>query len=199
MIPLSTDAANLILGPADMYIGPFGATEPPDSDVTPNGPSFIPGSPWIGVGGTDGGITFEVDSTYTDLTVDQVLMGVGARLTGVKMSVTAKLAEITLENISYALNQLASPAAGSGYSTLDIPVGRSSTQPTYAALLIDGWAPELSGGAAALRRLIVRKVLSTAKVTLAYDRKTQQSLDCTWNVYFVSDSITPAHAVDQQE
>jgi hypothetical protein len=196
---LSVDVANLVLGPCDLYIGPYMAAEPPDSAVTPNGPTNPPGSPFIDVGGTDGGVTFEVDSEFTELTVDQIIMGVGARMTGVKMSVTAKLAEVTLSNISQALNQLATPAAGAGYSTLDIPVGKASTQPKYACLLIDGWAPELPSGEPALRRLIVRKVLSTAKVALAYDKKTQQSLDCTWNVYFVSDSIVPVHIVDQEE
>lgn len=191
------NAANLVLGPARLYVAPFGSTEPADSAVTPNGPTNPPSAPWTDVGGTDGGVTFEVDNTYTDLTVDQLTMNVGARLTEMKMTVTAKLAEMTLANLQSALNSIGTTGSGSGYSTLDIPVGSSSTQPSYAALIIDGWAPTLSTGAAALRRVIVRKVLSQVKATLAYDKKTQQMLDCTFTAYYVSSSINPVHVVDQ--
>lgn len=197
MILIAVNAANLVLGPARLYVAPFGSTEPADSAVTPNGPSSPPSSPWTDVGGTDGGVTFEVDNTYTDLTVDQLTMNVGARLTEMKMTVTAKLAEITLANLQTALNSIGTTGSGSGYSTLDIPVGSSSTQPSYAALIIDGWAPTLSTGAAALRRVIVRKVLSQVKATLSYDKKTQQMLDCTFTAYYVSSSINPVHVIDQ--
>ena len=188
---------NLVLGPATLYVAPFGTTEPADSTVTPNGPSYIPSSPWADVGGTDGGVNFEVDSTYTALNVDQIIMEVGARLTEIKMSVTAKLAEVTLANMNNALNSIATSSGGSGYSTLDIPVGSAATQPSYAAVMIQGWAPILSTGAAALRRVIVRKVLSQTKVGLMSDKKTQQSYDCSWSAYFVSSSIVPCHIVDQ--
>lgn len=198
MITVAVNAANLVLGPAVLYVAAFGATEPADSAVTPNGPSNPPGAPWTDVGGTDGGVVFEADNTYTGLQVDQVIMEVGARLTDMKMQVTAKLSEMTLANLQVALNNIATTSQGTGYSTLDIPVGTSATQPSYAALLIDGWAPMLSTGAPARRRVIVRKVLSQAKVTLAHDKKTQQGLDCTFQAYFVSPSITPVHIVDQQ-
>jgi hypothetical protein len=55
----------------------------------------------------------------------------------------------------------------------------------------------LTTGAPALRRVIVRKVLSQVKATLAYDKKTQQAYDVTWQAYFVSSSINPVHVVDQ--
>lgn len=197
MVPISVNAANLVLGPARLYVAPFGATEPADSAVTPNGPTNPPSTPWTDVGGTDGGVTFEVDNTYTDLSVDQIVMNVGARLTEMKMTVTAKLSEMTLTNLQTALNSIGTTGSGSGFSTLDIPVGSAATQPTYAALLIDGWAPMLSTGAPALRRIIVRKVLSQVKAQLSYDKKTQQGYECTFAAYFVSNSINPVHVVDQ--
>jgi len=197
MIPLAVNAANLVLGPARLYVAQFGAAEPQDVDVTPNGPSTPPSAPWTDVGGTDGGVTFEADNTYTDLAVDQIVMNVGSRLTEMKMTVTAKLSEVTLANLQTALNQVGTVGAGTGYSTLDIAVGSAATQPSYAALIIDGWAPMLSTGAPALRRVIVRKVLSQVKATLAYDKKTQQGLDCTFSAYYVSSSIAPVHIVDQ--
>lgn len=195
---MAVTASNLVLGPARLYVGSFGSAEPADSAVTPNGYLTPPSSAmWTDVGGTDGGVTAEIDSTYTGLTVDQIIMEVGARLTELKLSVTAKLAELTLANMNFALNQVGIIAPNTGYTTMDIPVGVSSTQPTYAALLVDGWAPYTQAGTPALRRIIVRKVLSQTKIGLAYDKKTQQSFDCSWSAYYVSSSITPWHQVDE--
>lgn len=195
---MAVTATNLVLGPARFHVGEFGAVEPDDADVTPNGPSTPPDpAVWTDVGGTDGGVNFEVDSTYTDLTVDQIIMAVGARLTELKVSTAAKLAEMTLQNMNFALNQVGIIDTHTGYTTMDIPVGSSATQPKYAALIIDGWAPYTPSGNPALRRVIIRKVLSQTKAGLGYDKKTQQSFDCTWETYYVSDSIVPVHIVDQ--
>lgn len=194
---MAVNASNLALGPAILYVAPFGTAEPTDASVTPTGYLTPPGGAWTDVGGTDGGVSFEVDSTYQDLQVDQLTMMVGARLTEMKMTVTAKLAEVTLANLNTALNSIATIGSGSGYSTLDIPVGQTSTQPTYAALCIYGWAPMLSTGYPALRRIIVRKVLSQVKVGMTYDKKTQLAYDCTFSAYFVSSSIPPVHITDE--
>ena len=195
---MAVTASNLILGPARLYIGAFGATEPLDSTVTPNGVSTPPASPtWTDVGGTDGGIQYSVEGTLTDLGVDQIIMSVGARLTDLKMMVTTKMSELTLTNMSNALNQITQTGSGSGYATQDVTVTSAASQPTYSALIIDGWAPYLATGASALRRVIVRKVLATPKISLMYDRKTQASYDVSWTCYFVSNSINPVHVVDQ--
>jgi hypothetical protein len=195
---MAVTASNLVLGPARLYVGAFGAAEPADNSVTPNGYLVPPNSAvWTDVGGTDGGVTVEIDSTYTGLTVDQIIMEVGARLTELKMSVTAKLSEMTLANMNFALNQVGTIAINTGYTTFDIPVGSAATQPTYAAILVDGWAPYTVAGSPALRRVIVRKALTQTKVGLVSDKKTQQSLDCNWSVYYVSSSITPYHQVDE--
>jgi hypothetical protein len=199
MIPIAVTPANLVVGPARLYVAPFGSVEPADSAVTPNGPTTPPGAPWTDVGGTDGGVTLELDNTYTDLQVDQLTLNVGARLTEMKITVTAKLSEMTLGNLQTALNNIGTLGGGTGYSTLDIPVGATSTQPTYAGLIIDGWAPTLASGQPALRRVIVRKVLSQVKASLTYDKKTQQGLSCTFSAYYVSSSIAPLHLVDQQQ
>jgi hypothetical protein len=194
---LSVNAANLVLGPARLYVAAFGTTEPLDSTVTPNGTTTPPASPWADVGGTDGGVAFAVANTYTDLAVDQLIMAVGSRLTDMKMTVTTKMSEMTFGNLNTALNNIATTGSGSGYTTLDIPVGSAATQPTYAALCLDAWAPMLNTGAPALGRIIVRKVLSDVKVNQMYDRKTQASLDVTFNAFFVSNSIAPVHLVYQ--
>jgi hypothetical protein len=195
---LTVNASNLVLGPASLYVAPFGnATEPQDSTVTPNGFLTPPGSPWVDVGGTDGGVTFETDLTYQALTVDQLTMDVGARLTESKMQVTAKLSEMTFANLQTAINNIGITSTGDGFQTMEIPVGATSTQPSYVALIVDGWAPMTTSGTPALRRIIVRKVLSQVKASFTFDKKTQDSFDCTFVCYYVSSTINPVHIVDE--
>ena len=193
---MAVTASNLVLGPASMYVAPFGTAEPTDASVTPNGYLTPPGGAWVDVGGTEGGVSFEADTKYTDLAVDQIIMNVGARLTELSMMVTTKLSEVTLGNLTTALNSITSSGSGTGYSTTDITVTSAASQPTYAAIIIHGWAPLLSTGAPALRRITIRKVLSQAKVALMYDKKTQASYSTTFNAFFVSNSINPVHIVD---
>lgn len=195
MISISVNAQNLVLGPARISWAAFGTTEPTDVSVTNDGWLTPPPSPWTDFGGTDGGVNLEIDTTYTALTVDQIIMDVGARLTELKMSVTAGLAEISDVNIAQALNNIVSQTAGSGYTTTDILVGSPATQPDYLALCIDGWGPLTANGAPTLRRAIVRKVLSTAKIQFTADKKSQQKLDCTFNAYYVGGGVAPVHIV----
>lgn len=194
---MAVNSLNLTLGPARLYLAPFGTTPPPDSAVTPNGPTNPPSAPWTDVGGTDGGIVFSAEGTLTDLAVDQIIMPVGSRLTDLKMSIQTKLAEVTLSNMNAALNSIMTSASGTGYATSDITVTSAATQPTYTAMILDGQAPTLSTGAPALRRIVVPKALATPKVSLTYDRKNMASYDVTWNVYFVSSSANPVHVIDQ--
>jgi hypothetical protein len=179
------------MGPARIYWASFGATEPADATVANDGWLTPPPAPWLDLGGTDGGVNLEVDTTYTAKTVDQIIMDAGATLTALKMSVTAPLAEISDQNLAISLNNIVESGEGEGFVTLEIMDGTFATQSQYSALIIDGWGPELDNGAPALRRCIVRKVLSEAKVSLANDKKTQQKIATTWNTYFVGEGIKP--------
>jgi hypothetical protein len=197
VVKIAINDSNLVLGPATLYVASYPAAEPQDATVTPNGYLTPPGTPWVDVGATDGGVTFEVDNTYTDLAADQVTMAVGSRLTESKMQVTAKLSEMTFTNLQTAINNIGVTASGTGWQSMEIPVGTASTQPSYMALIVDGWAPMTTGGTPALRRIIVRKVLSQVKASFTFDRKTQQSLDCTFTCYYVSGTQNPVHLVDE--
>lgn len=177
---------NLVMGPATIYWGAFGATEPTDATVndTPQA------SAWNDMGGTEGGASFDVSSKYTNLQVDQIVDIPGARLTERMVTVTTKLAEPTLENLAFALND-GTAGSGSGYKTYDPNYASSATQPTYHALILDGWAP-----GSFRRRLIVRKVLSTAGIKYAYNKGTQSVFDVTFSCFYVSSVIPPFHLVD---
>lgn len=186
---------NLVQGPATLYTGAFGATEPADSAVTSNPNSSV----WTDVGGIADGtaVLLEIDLTYSEQGVDQLPMPVGARLTKHAVQITAALAEATLTNMTLSLNQLTTTSVQSGYTTLEPIIAQSSSQPTYTALMIDGWAPTLNTGASARRRVILRKALSASKLALEYEKSKMAIYNTTWVGYYVSGSIQPWHVVDQ--
>jgi hypothetical protein len=183
------------MGPAIFRYALFGATEPADSAVATAPSSVI----WTDFGGTADGtdVSLEVDLTYTDLMVDQLIDAVGARLTKRLMQVSATLEEATLQNMLAAQNQLGTIGSGAGYATYDPATASSATQPTYTALMIDGWAPTLNTGAAARRRIIIRKCLSATKLAMSFEKAKPSLFTTLWTGYYVSDSITPYHVADQ--
>lgn len=184
---------NLVQGPATVYTGAFGTTEPADSAV-----ASLPGAGWTDVGILADGTSalLELDLTYGDQGADQLVDPVGARLTKRTVQVTLSLAEATLNNMQLAMNQLATINVQTGYSTLDPLTTGSATQPTYTAIMIDGWAPTLSTGLAAKRRIIVRKTLTASKLAMEYEKSKAAIFACTFTAYYVSASIGLFHICD---
>lgn len=189
---MAVTVTNLIMGPGTVYNGAFGAVEPPDFNVNLTPPS----SSWSDIGGTLNGITLSIDQSYTELMVDQLVDSIGRRLTKREFLVTTQMAEPTVANLSLALNGStqtsgATSAAGT-YATVEPLFATSATQPTYIALLIDGYAPN-----SLRRRVIFRRMLSTAKVDTAMDKAKQTVFTVSWNGHYVSAAIAPFHLVDQ--
>lgn len=179
---------NLVEGPAFLYSGAFGATEPLDSAVNTSPAA----STWTGLGATDGGVKLTVDQKYNALTVDQIVDRAGSRLVSRDFLLTTNLAEVTLANLSTALNGGTS-ASGSGYATYEPLYSTAATQPTYTAFIMDGWAP----GGAFTRRVILRKGLSTAKLESSYQRDKETYIPVEFTGHYVSNSIAPLHVADQ--
>lgn len=192
---MSVNPQNIVQGPASLYVAPFGTTEPADSTATVAGGP--PGGSWIDAGGTETAVMLEEDAKYAALRVTQIPMDLGARLTDYVVTVTTQMAEITVANLTNALNQLTTVTVNSGYTTIDRPVGSSAVQPSYAALIIDGWGPTLASGQPARWRHIVRKVLSQPKIQRNYEPGKPVVYDVTFNAYWVSASITPVHEILQ--
>lgn len=184
---MGVTTTNLIQGPATLYYGLFGATEPTDASVN----TTPPASAWTDLGGTNGGVTLTLNLTYSELEVDQIVDRVGSRLTKRDFMVKTDLAEATLENLALALNDTA-PVSAAGYKTFDPTNGSSATQPTYIAIMLDGYAP---GGFR--RRFIGRRMLSTDNVDQAYQKDKQTLTPVTFTGHYVSPSIKPFHIVDQ--
>lgn len=189
---MTVTTTNLVLGPATLYTGLFGAVEPLDASVN----SAPAASAWTDIGGTMGGVTVSVDQTYTELQVDQLVDSVGRRLTKREFAVATQMAEATLNNLSVALNGSTATSGatqnGGTYSTLEPLFATSATQPTYIALLADGFSPNQLR-----RRSIFRKCLSTAKVDAVNAKDKQTAFTVTFNGHYVSPSIAPIHVVDQ--
>ncbi|MGW6912591.1 phage tail tube protein [Kitasatospora sp. NPDC054939] len=185
---MAVNTANLLLGPATLYRGSFGATEPADSSAAINATPAA--SAWTDAGGTTDGVKLIVDQTYTELVVDQIVDRAGSRLTKRDMSVETNMAEATLENLSLLMNG-GTAASGSGYKTFEPSFASSATQPNYSALLFDGW-----GAGSLRRRVIVRKVLNTDSIELAYTKDTQTVLKAKFSAHYVSDVIAPLHIAE---
>src|SRR5436190_2185016 len=131
---MTVTVGNLVQGPATVYIGAFQAAEPASASATPAS------AVWTDLGGTTDGATVSINQTYKELEVDQVIDIPGRRLTQRDMTVKTNLAEPTLQNLAYALND-GTYATGATDSTYTPAFTDSATQPTYRALLLWGWAP----------------------------------------------------------
>ena len=176
---MAVTSTNLIQGPATVYVGNFGATEPATI-------ATAPGVGWTDVGGTTGGLELNIANEYSNLTVDQIVDVIESRRTGREVTAKTTMAEATLENIARAIANTA-PAAG----VLDLDSGISAFAPDYSAILIDGIAP---GGFR--RRIIVRKTLPTDAVGVSYKKDEQTVVPVTWKLHWVSTSIVPMKIED---
>lgn len=183
---MAVNTTELIMGPADLYIGSFGATEPIDTAIN----STPAASAWTDLGGTQDGVKLTVDQTYTALEVDQVVDEVGGRLTKRLFTVETNLAQPTLENLKFLLND-GTAASGAGFKSFEPIYASSATQPTYRAVILDGYAP-----GQLRRRFIVRRCLSNDKVESSYKKDGMTLFTVKWQGFYVSPSIAPFKLID---
>lgn len=183
-----SDPQNLVMGPGTLYLADYGTSEPADGDV---------GSPpssadWYNTGGTVGGITVNFNQSFTNLNMDQVVDIAGRRLTERDVQIQTQLGEATLESLRYALND-GEITTGTGFRKYAPAFTDSATQPSYRALILDGWAP---GASQLRRRFIARRVLSTAAVGIPYQKDGQTVIPVTFGAHYVSDSTEPYVVID---
>jgi hypothetical protein len=177
---MSVTSTNLIQGPATLYVGAFGVTEPLTVDAAP-------GAGWTDVGGTRDGVELTIAKSYAVLSVDQIVDEVGRTVTSRVVSVKTTLAEATLENFARAINETA-PAAG----VFTPDSGLDAFSPAYQAVLLDGIAP-----AGLRRRFIIRKVLATDSVGTAYKKDGMTVVPVTFTGHWVSASVEPFAIEDE--
>lgn len=184
---MAIDTTNLIAGPGTLWSGAFGASEPTDASIN----DAYAGSAFTDFGATQDGVTLDIAQEFFVLEVDQVVDIPGRRLTARDLQVKSNLAEPTLANLAIALNG-GTVAASASYSTFEPSDDNAATQPTYRAVMFEGWAPR-----GYRRRFIARKVLSIETVGVPYKKDGQTLFPVAFGCHYVSPSIKPFRVVDQ--
>jgi hypothetical protein len=185
---------NYIKGEAYVWAATTGTTEPAQTNA-----ALIqdPGAGWTFIGATQGGVSWEDDEDVSDTVADQVIDPIGGRVVGRKTTITFACLEATVANFALALNNFGVVTVGDGITIYEPGQQTAGSIPQYSAFLVDGWAPQLSGGGAARRRAIFRKVLNKVKVTEKYDPTKDDLIDIAAGCYFVSSTIRPWVKMDQ--
>lgn len=172
---MTVTVTNLLQGPAQLWVGTFGATEPANADAAP-------GTGWTSAGATDGGVKLAINQTYSSMVIDQIAIPVGARLNTQAFAIDTNLAEATLANLRSALN-LAASASG---TSLELDPTISNAEPNYAAVMLVGQRP--GGGN---RLVIIRRALSTANVGIEFKKDAKTVVPVTFSGYYVSAAVKP--------
>jgi len=83
-------------------------------------------------------------------------------------------------------------ASGTGFASYEPTSDTSATQPTYKAVLFDGFGP---GGKR--RRVIVRKVLSVGDIASVDSKTDQKVFAVSFAGHYVSSTVKPLKVVDE--
>lgn len=185
---MAVTVTNLIQGSAILYTGAYTtATEPADASVNTVPP--VSGG-WVDAGGTNDGVTLSIAQDWAELEIDQVVDTPARRRTKRDVQIKTNLAEGTLDNLKLALNGGTS-ASGTGFASLTPDDGLTNTEPTYAAVILDGLSPNSKK-----RRVIGRKVLNIENVESAYKKDGQWLIPVAFATHWISSTTRPYHVVD---
>jgi hypothetical protein len=189
-------AYQVIQGAGKMYTGVFsatGANEPGLANIN----AAPQASAWTYTGFTSDGITFTIDQSFSEMRVDQLADRVGTKLTERQVSVQANLAEATLANLVLGMNG-GTVTTAAGYSYYEPIYDGTELQPTYIAVLFDGYAPASAAGVSKRRRIILRKSISTENVETSYKKDELTLIPVTFTSHYVSDTVAPFRIIDEQ-
>lgn len=188
---MAVTVSNLIMGPGRLYKGDEGATEPADSDVVNAIEDTSVSGDWVDLGGTNGGVSLELEQDYSEMEVDQIVDIVERRLTKREFKISTSLAEPTLENFVIA-NNGGTVTTGASFKAFDPKMDTSASQPTYVALIFDGIAPN-----SLRRRVIARRVLSVAGIGQEYTKEDQTLFPVEFSCHYVDTNTPPFKYIDE--
>jgi hypothetical protein len=180
---------DLVMGPADIYVAPFGTDEPVSiEDLDPE---------WVSLGGTLGGVTLKMDREY-DVPADftQMVDASARRLKKRGMTATTSLAEPGLQNVLFAVNH-GEITEGVGFNSYEPPAIDRATPLSYRSVIIDGWAPGDFHGEQKRRRIIMRKCIALDGTKIEYTAGKQTGLDVTWTVHRIDGITSPFKVIDE--
>ncbi len=188
-------AFQVLQGPARMYTGLFSLTaanEPALAAV-----NAVPqSSAWTYTGFTSDGTTISIEQEFSEMVVDQLADIVGNKLVKRTLKIQTNLAEATLENLALGFNG-GTITTGSGYRYYEPVYDGTELQPTYLAILLDGYAPASAAGVVKRRRFLIRKSLQTETVETAYKKDELTLVPTTFTAHYVSDTVAPFRIVDE--
>jgi len=188
-------AYQVIQGTGRMYTGVFSATgafEPGLAAVN----SVPQASAWTYTGFTSDGITITINQSFSEMRVDQLADRIGTKTTERELQINANLAEATLANFTLGLNG-GTITTASGYSFYEPTYDGTELQPTYIAVLFDGYAPANAAGVSKRRRFILRKAISTENVEMSYKKDELTLVPVTFTSHYVSDTVAPFRIIDE--
>ena len=165
--------ANITVGTSQVFIAPSGTAAP---TLTGNATDF---GAFTNPGFTTDGIEWDYTPTWKDIMVDE-LMGIAKKiLVSHKLVVSAKLAEATLQNLTYAIPG----ATFDGVSTLT--VGSVVQAPEFVL----GWIGPAPNGKQ--RECIVYRIASIAAVKAHYQRKSEVIYQVQFEALSDSTQVNP--------
>jgi hypothetical protein len=183
------------MGAGRMYTGVFSLTAANEPALTAI--NAVPqSSAWTYTGFTNDGITITIEQEFAEMTVDQLADRVGRKLTGRSLNIQANLAEATLENFTLGLNG-GTITTGAGYKLYEPVYDGTELQPTYIAILFDGYAPASAAGVSKRRRFVLRKAIQTENVETAYKKGDMTLVPVTFSAHYVSDTVAPFRIIDE--
>lgn len=183
------NAGNLLVSNAKIWVAPYGSTLPLK---TAAGLAANPVAPFVSPGFTNGGVTWNVENSFTEFRADQVKIALGAANTDTTVTVEMTLAEITLENLALTLaDGTVDDTLDGGDFTLMTPSAMNDFQVAYQTLILDTDAPSGLQGVNARRRIVLKRCLPTSGTSLAYGREDQQGLTVTWTVFGIDETTAP--------
>lgn len=192
-------AFQVIQGAGRMYTGVFSATGANEPALT--AVNVAPqASAWTYTGFTSDGMTLTIAQSFSDMHVDQLSDRVGTKLLTRDVQLQVNLAEATLANLTLGMNggTTSSAAGPAAYSLYEPTYDGTELQPTYLAVLFDGYAPSNSAGVSKRRRIILRKAISTENVESAYKKDSLTLVPVTFTSHYVSDTVAPFRFIDEQ-
>ena len=147
------NAKNIIVGAATVYVGPANAAENDRVNVsaanaTAQDPTKVvsgPSASWHHMGYTMEGVTLNIEPTYNEVMVDQLLDVARLFKTSQSVTVATSLTEATLENLYVAIGgqtgatgDYQTASAGASYNQIVSADGTTTTSSATAAVSVSG-------------------------------------------------------------
>lgn len=154
-IPIVGSVANVVVGPAQLFVAPYGTTLPALTGAVTDFASPT----WTEPGFTDAGIEWDYTPTFGDVKVDELLGPVKKVLTAHKLIINTKMAETTLKNLSFAIG------AATLVSATQLTIGSPISVPEFVLGFV---GPAPSGK---IREGLIYRAVSIAPLKATYHRK----------------------------